>query len=482
MGIGDIYRVGYAGMAAARTAMEVTGENISNVNTEGYSKQQVNLATRFSIAPSGIDIGTGVEVTAVYRSYDNMLQQQLVNGKSTYQQNLTRQNALTQIQPSFNELNSNGLGASLTSFFQAWQDLSANAQGSAERQALLSKSQILVDNFHNVAKSLTGVATVADQSLVGISSEVTDNAKNIAVLNAQIISTVAAGGTPNTLYDQRDLLLQQMAEKVGISSTIQTDGTVTVALSGGQQIVSGNKYATLYAQQNAAVPPTNDLYVTAIGAPPPSNNPLADTNVTATVGGANNSMGKIGGTLQVRDSIVPGYMAKLDEMASSLVSSVNTAHAAGFDVNGNTGINFFNPAGTTAATISLAAGLTGNRIAAADTNPTLAGGGVANNVNARAIAGIADTTYAFSTGSDTFAGFYETQVSQVGIDVQSAQNATNNGEGFLKQLGVLRSSVSGVSLDEELTNLMQYQQAFQGAAKIVNTWSEMVDTLLGMVR
>jgi len=482
MGIGDIYRVGYAGMAAARTAMEVTGENISNVNTEGYSKQQVNLATRFSITPAGVDIGTGVEVVAVQRSYDTMLQMQMVNGKSTYQQNLTRQNALTQIQPSFNELNSDGLGTSIASFFKAWQDLSTNPQGSAERQALLSKSQVMVDNFHNVADTLTGVANVADQSLTGLSSEITDNAKNIATLNAQIVATTALGGTPNTLYDQRDLLLQKMSEKVGITSTVQSDGTVTVALAGGEQIVSANQYATLYTNQNGATPPTNDLYVTALGAPPAANNPLTDTNVTATVGGPNNSQGQVGGTLQVRDSIVPGYMSKLDELASTLVSAVNTQHAAGYDLNGNTGSNFFAAGGTTAATISLDPALTATKIAASSTDPTAPGGGAANNVNAVALAGLANTSYAFSTGSDTFASFYQTQVSQVGIDVQSAQNATNQGEAYLKQLGVLRSSVAGVSLDEELSNLLQYQQAFQGSAKLLNTWSEMVDTLLGMVR
>jgi flagellar hook-associated protein 1 len=477
MGISNLFDIASSGVHAQRLAMEVTGENIANVNTQGYSRQQVIMENRPVLGGNGFSLGTGVEIQAVRRSYDNMLQQQIVNGSSSYQQNLAKQAALDQIQPSFNELNSDGLGKAMDNFFGAWQDLSANPQGTAERQSLLSTSQVLTDTFHQLNTTLTGVATTANQNLTGITDEVTDNAKNLALVNQQIMAANAVGGSPNELLDQRDLLLQKLSEKVGITSTLANDGTATVTLSGGEQLVSGTKYATLYTSPNAAVPPSNKILLSGLGNPPPANAPATDADLSATVGGPGNSLGELGGTLQVRDTIVPGYLAKVDEMASKLVSAVNTQQVAGYGLDGVTPANnFFAAAGTSSATIALDPGLTANKIAAG------ASANSGDNVNALRIAALQNASLAFSSGSTTFDGFYNTMVSTVGIDARAAQNATSQGASFMKQLSTLRESNSGVSLDEELTNLTKYQQAFQGSAKMINAATEMLDIVMGMVR
>jgi flagellar hook-associated protein 1 len=486
MGISNLFDVASSAVSAQRIAMEVTGENIANVNTEGYSRQQVVMANRPVTTINGFPLGTGVQIQAVRRSYDAMLQQQIVNGNSTYQQNLTKQTALDQIQPSFNELASDGLGSAVEKFFGAFQDLSTNPQGTAERQSLLSTAQVLTDTFHQINTNLTGVATTANNNLVGITSDVTTNARDLALVNTQIMATSAVGGNPNELLDQRDLLLQKLSEKVGITSTLQSDGTATVTLAGGQQLVSSSKYATLYTNSNGATPPKNNIMVTAIGNPPPANAPASDTNVTLTVGGSGNSLGTIGGTLQVRDTIVPGYLAKVDEIASKLVTAVNTQHAAGYGIDGppaTTGNNFFAAAGTSSASIALDSTLTAQKIAAGfptatDPGPTSTG----NNGNAQKLAAIQTSTLAFSFGSSTIAGFYNSVVSTLGIDAQSAQNTTGQGAAFLQQLKTLHASNSGVSLDEELTNLTKYQKAFQGAAKVINAATDMLDVVMGMVR
>ena len=485
MGISNIFDIASSGVTAQRLAIEVTGENIANVNTAGYSRQQVVMANGPVTSSNGFPLGSGVQIQTVRRSYDGMLQQQIVTGNSSYQQNLAKQSALEQIQPSFNELASDGLGSAVDKFFGAWQDLSTNPQGTAERQSLLSATQNLTDTFHQINSSLTSVASSADSDLTGITSDVTTSAKNLAQVNLQILASNAVGGSPNGLLDQRDLLMQQIAEKVGITSTLQSDGTATVTLAGGQQLVNGTKYATLYTSPNAAVPPVNNILLTGLGNPPPANVPGSDTNVSATVGGAGNSLGQLGGTLQVRDSIVPGYLSKVNEMASKLVSAVNTQQASGYGIDGppaTTGNNFFAPAGVTAATIALDPALTAAKIAAglptaSDPAPTSSG----NNGNALKIADIQNSTLAFSTGSANFDGFYNSLVSGVGSDTQSAQNATAQGAAFLKQLGSLKASNSGVSLDEELTNLTKYQQAFQGSAKVLTTATQMIDIILGMV-
>jgi len=480
MGISTIFDIASSGIAAQRLAIEVTGENIANVNTTGYSRQEVVLENRPVNSASGVPLGGGVQVQTVRRAYDGMLQQQIVNGNATYQQNLTRQKALEQIQPAFNELASDGLGQAMENFFGAWQDLSANPAGSAERQALLSRSQTLVDTFHQMNQSLSTVANTADNNLAGVSAEVTDHARTLALVNSQILTTNSLGGTPNELLDQRDLLLRQISEKVGITTTLASDGTASVALAGGEQLVSGTSYSTLYTSAGAT---GNQIRISGLGSPPPANNPASDADVSATVGGSGNSLGEIGGLLQVRDSIVPGYLGKLNEMATNLVSSVNALHTAGYGLDGSTGNNFFAPAGTGAASIELAAGFSAAKIAAAfptatDPAPTSTG----NNANTLRIAAIQQTGFAFSTGSATLDGFYSSMVGGVGIDTEGARNLTGQGASFLKQLNALRESNSAVSLDEELTNLTRYQRAFQGSAKVINAATDMLDVVLGLVR
>jgi len=482
MGIGTIFDIASSGIAAQRLAIEVTGENIANVNTAGYSRQQVVMENKPVTTANGFGLGTGVQIATVRRSYDGMLQLQIVNGNSSYQENLAKQSALEQIEPSFNELASDGLGKAVENFFGAWQDLSANPSGTAERQALLSRSQILVDTFHQMDSRLASVAQTADNNLVGITAEVTDNARNLALVNTQILATQSVGGNANELLDQRDLLLQKLSEKVGITSTLASDGTASVTLPGGEQLVSGTGYATLYTNATG-VPPTNDIMLSGIGNPPPANVPATDT-VVATVGGGDALSGSLGGTLQIRDSVVPGYLAKLDEMASELVSAVNTAHAAGYGLDGTTGNDFFDAAGVTSGSIALDGALTATKIGAAlpvpvtDPAPTSSG----NNVNALALAALKSSSVAFSTGGATFAGFFRAMVGEVGVDTQGAQNVTAQGGAFLKQLNALRSSNSSVSLDEELTNLTKYQRAFQGSAKVINAATDMLDIVLGMVR
>ncbi|OGU10256.1 MAG: flagellar hook-associated protein FlgK [Geobacteraceae bacterium GWC2_58_44] len=483
MGISSIFDIASSGIAAQRLAIEVAGENIANVNTPGYSRQEVVMENRPVGTSNGFALGSGVQIQTVRRSYDGMLQQQIVNSNSTYQQNLARQQALQQIQPSFNELASDGLGKAVDNFFGAWQDLSANPAGSAERQALLSRSQILVDTFRQMNGSLATVARTADNNLVGIGAEVTDHARNLALVNTQILATNSVGGNANELLDQRDLLLQKLSDKIGITSTLASDGTATVTLAGGEQLVSGTRYATLYTRASAAVPPTNNIRLSGLGNPPPANNPALDADVTGTVGGVGNSLGELGGMLQVRDSIVPGYISKLDEMASTLVSAVNAQHSAGYGLDGLTGSNFFAAAGGSAATIALDGGLTAAKIAAgfpsvADPAPTSTG----NNANTLKIAALQQTSFAFGTGSATLDGFYNAMVGGVGIDTQGAQNTAAQGAAFLKQLNALRSSNSAVSLDEELTNLTKYQRAFQGSAKVINAATEMLDVVMGLVR
>jgi flagellar hook-associated protein 1 FlgK len=499
MGINAIFSTAATSLTAQRIALDVTGENIANVNTEGYSRQRVILETAPSTTHiSGFPLGSGVNVTSVQRIYDDVLNKQINDGISNQGNSEQRLSAMKQLEPYFNELTGNALGDAMQGLSDAWQSLSLNASGLAERQAVIGRANIVTDTFHQINTSITNVQTFADQSITTIATDITQKAKDIANLNSQIMITEQSSGNANELRDKRDLLIQQLSKEVGVTYAEQPDGTVTVKLPmvggvGGQELVNGVKYATVYsANLPASDVTTHTVLISATGNPPvKAIFPLTDTNVTTTIGGNNNSQGELGGLLYTRDTAMPDYAAKLDELAYNLAQQTNLIHKSGFDLTNAAGNDFFSPATLATAPPAPAATFAGyskniavlisntSEIAASGTF----GGGSGNNTNALLLKNIANTPVAFSSGAQvSTASYYNSLVSSVGVDVQSATNLDTQNASFVRQLNTLRDSNSGVSLDEELINLMKYQKAFQGASKVINVATDMLDTIMGMIR
>ncbi len=484
MGIIGVLDIGKTALAAQRIAIEVTGENIANVNTPGYSRQSAVLETasgNLSLVPL---LGNGVRVASIQRSYDQFLQQQINSGNSASGEQTAMNSALKRMESLFNELSSDGLGKSMQTFFNAWQDLSMNPQGETERQAVLADSQKLVDDFHRINGSLNDVKRDADQSLIGITAYANGKAAQIAALNGQIRSAEMNGAKANELRDSRDLLIRDLAGITGISALEQADGTVSVSLTRGPRLVDGDQASTFVLQPDAA----NAGYYGIILKQPGEVN---GTDVTAILKGADGKTGQLGGTLQVRDNLANGFLANLDELAHNLAVQVNSLHSAGFGLNGSNGINFFTPPPAPAPPATFAAGFSGSialnvsttgTIAAAASDPTLPGNGSGDNTNSLRMAGLKNLTLSLGGGSSTLTNFFSSLVGKVGIVVQNSDQGLKQSQTLLSQLDNLRESTAGVSLDEELAALIKYQKAYEGAAKLINTGAEMIDTILNMVR
>lgn len=461
MGLSAAMEIGRNGLSIYRVASEVTSENIANVNTPGYSRQRVLLETAPPTTANGFPMGTGVRISTVERYYDGLLQKQLVNAQTTQGYDTTKSGVLQQIEPTFNEVSYDGLGAAITNFFGAWQDLTLNPTGSAERQAILSRTQILTDNFHAVSTTLTDAVSTQNASLVPMTDSINATLNNIAQLNGQIKATELVSGNANEARDQRDQLVRNLSQQIGITYTENSDGTTDIKYAdGGASLVTGATAGSFSLTTNA----TTGLY---------------DVNVTPPGGAAAlvaPATGQLGATLALRDTIIPGYLAKVDVLASTIASQTNTQHKLGFDQNGAAGVDFFT--GTTAATISLnTAGITGTDKIAASGSLALLG----DNSNALALAQMQNQKV-MSGNTATFGSYYNSLVSTVGLDVLSAKNTEAQDIAFTKQLTTLRESNSGVSLDEELTNLIKYQRSYQASAKLITTATEMMDTVIALVR
>jgi flagellar hook-associated protein 1 FlgK len=481
MSVSDILQIGVTALFAQKTALSVTGENIANVNTPGYSKQSVILEPGRTNLVNGFPVGSGVQVDSIRRVYDDFLQHQLVSANSANGGYNTQQTALQRVQQLFNEFSTDGLGKSLNDFFNAWQDLANNPSGQAERQAVLAQAQTVVSSFHQLNSSLSLVKSNANQSLQGETSDINDKLKQIANLNDQISQLEFQGATANEMRDSRDQLLQDLAGKVAITSRENANGTVTVTLPQGATLVDGNKAATFSLKAD----PANAGFYGVMLTPPGASTPQ---DVTSILAGSGANQGEIGATLQVRDSLVKPFLDGLDELASNLATQVNTLHSAGFDLNGATGVNFFTPpSGSPTLTPGYSSLIdlnitSGDQIAAAASNPTLAGNGTGDNVKALSIANLAIASIPMSGGASTLDGFYNSLVAKSGVAVQGAERGVTQSQSSITQLQQMRDSSAGVSLDEELTNLMTYQKAYEGAAKVITTGTEMLDTVLGLIR
>lgn len=462
MGISAAMETGKNGLTIYRVATEVTSQNIANVNTPGYSRQRVILESAPPTVVNGFPLGTGVRIATVERYYDGLLQQQLVNAQSTLGSDTTKSNVLQQIEPTFNEVAQDGLGAAVSNFFGAWQDLTLNPAGSAERQAVLSRAQILSDNFHSVSTALNDTISIQNATLKPLTDDINATLKNIAQLNSQIRTTELVSGNANEIRDQRDQLVRDLSKQIGITYKENSDGTTDINYAdGGAALVAGSVAGSF-----------------SLAPKPAPNGAISDVYVAAAGGGAAAVVapitGQLGATIALRDTIIPGYLAKVDELANAIATEVNFVHVTGFQQDGTTpGTNFFT--GSTAKNILL------NLTSSSQVAGSGVSGLVGDNSNALKLAQL-QNKLTMSTGAATFNSFFGSLVSQVGLDVLSAKNTETQDIAFTKQLSTLRESNSGVSLDEELTNLIKYQRSYQASAKLITTATEMMDTVINLIR
>lgn len=474
MSLSSTMEIGTNGLRVFQAVNEVTSENIANVNTPGYSRQNAVLETAPSTTSNGFTLGTGVKIAAIDRVYDGLLQQQLVTASTTQGYDTAKSQVLQQIEPAFNETNQDGLGAAISKFFGSWQDLTSNPGGYFERQAVLSQSQTLADNFHSVSQTLNNSIATQDAALVPLTSSINASLKNIAQINQQILTTQAVSGNANEMRDQRDQMIRDLSPKIGIKFTENQDGTTDIYVQNGaikDYLVQGVKYGNLTTEGTS---PATSVYINGVsGAPVPVDPKTASPLYTAPDGG------QLWATLQLRDTIIPNYLTQVDTLAKSITDKVNAVHMSGFSPTGTTGQKFFSTT-SSAAGFSVDPTLTVDKIAAS--------GNVAlpsDNSNALAIVSLSSAQTMPpppGTPSTTFNGFYNSFVSTVGLDVQSSKTTVAQDAAFSQQLSTLRESNSGVSLDEELTNLVKYQRSYQASAKLITTVTDMMDVTIGLIR
>ena len=460
--------IGAGALMSQQRAISVTGNNIANVNTPGYSRQRLNMQTNLPMdTPEGL-VGMGVQTTTVERVYDRFLGVQINNESANLGRWEAQKGSLDRVEVVFDESGGYGLNQALSNFWNSWQDLSMNPSGTIERSVVAAKSQALADAIRQKYADLEQAQADIDAAVRSGVEDINRLTAGIADLNQKIASMESGGTvTANDYRDSRDLALKQLSEIIGINSFEDSGGQVVVSVGSGRTLVeSGNNYAL------TTTDPPGHAGIEWPGTPLPISSEITS--------------GKMAGWLQTRDTKIAGYMSNLDDLAVNLATEVNALHVNGFDRNGVAGIDFFKPSG--------AADMAVNPLILADPN-LIAAASVAGTVpgDASNAAAIADLRTALTMGGDpdtnpitlptsTFDDAANALVSQVGHDVQEATSYQSHQADMLAYLDNYRESVSGVNLDEEMVNLVKYQAAYNAAAKMISMGDEMLNSLMNMVR
>jgi len=423
------------GLTAAQAAIDTTSHNIANANTPGYSRQEAVLTTSPTMTlPSlsvgggdGIQLGTGVDVSQISRIRDQFLDIQYRAQNSNTSNAQTQTAILNQVQTALDEPSSNGLSTQLQKFWSSWNDLSNSTSGTsapAARQSVIDAGTTVAQSLNALDQQLATVQSQAAQQYQTLTASpngvVANDANQIAHLNAQISQMQAAGMSPNDLLDQRDQLLDSLSGMANISVTDQGNGMV--------QVNFGDAATPLVSGTTVNWPQT----------------------LTSAAGG---QLGSLLGLSDTTSGQIQAYRNQLDAISNQLISSVNSLQPSSPFFSGNS-----------AATIAVTA--TPNSIQTSSTSdPT--GNDLAIQISQLA-GGTADQSYA-------------SFVAKVGNDTAAAQSTHSTGNSLLQAIDGQRQSVSGVSLDEEMTNLITFQRAYQASARVMNAIDTTLDTLINQV-
>lgn len=456
--IGNLH-IARQALMSQQVGLNVVGQNVANVNTEGYTRKRLELEAQGNWG--------GVDVGGIVRYTDEFASARLVEEESTLGFFKQQAEILEHVSDLFNDLQDTGLGAALDNFYGALRTLESNPSDVTARTETLVRGEELCETFNRVSTEMESVRRGLDDLLRNSSAEVNSRVEEIAELNEQISLQIALGHDASDNQDTRDRLILELAEHASINFIENRDGQYTVFLEGGMPLVEGNNFSTLFVSPTAAPGTAQVEYVSPNG---------ASTNVTNRLAGS-----RMGGILDLRDNIIPAYQTELDQLAYDMTVAYNTQHALGFGLDAVGGRNFFTDLGgivpNAAQNIALSADVDGipENIAAAGA----ATGAAGDNDNAILLANLPEQLLA-SGATLTFNEAYGNLVGAVGVDARRANDSTRVTENTIANVETIRDSASGVALDEELTFMLAYQRAYQASARVINTTDQMIQVILGM--
>ncbi|WP_027965376.1 flagellar hook-associated protein FlgK [Halalkalibacillus halophilus] len=490
-----------------QSALHTTGHNISNANTEGYSRQRVNFE-QTSPFPSPArnrpemagQMGTGVKAGEIQRVRDSFLdfQYRAENNKAGYWD--SKADALSRMEDIMNEPSDSGLGRAMDQFWESVQDVATNPEDGGARRVMQQRATAVTETFGHLNEKLTDVQGELKNQMETNADQVNTLLTQIQDLNDQIGRIEPNGYLPNDLYDQRDVLVDELSQFVNISVDYEASGgnakanaegkiVIDLANDNGQpidnaQLVNAdNDIQGLEFQFDDANPAL--VSGISVGEMDPETGDVAAAN---TISAADfNSPGSLLGTMQSNGYIngdgeaegeYVGMLNDLDSLAYAFTQEFNDQHQEGYDLEGNEGGNFFTDIGeeNAAANISVSENILNNEnLIALASNPNAPG----NGQNGLALAEVRNQDN--TIGDQSIQKFYEGVIGGLGVVAEEANRMAKNTSDLRHSVNQNRESISGVSLDEEMSNMIKFQHAYNAAARNMTVVDEMLDRIINQM-
>jgi flagellar hook-associated protein 1 FlgK len=452
-GINTSLSIALQALDATQGALDATSNNIANANTPGYTREVAQFSENAETV-SGSDVsGGGVTLDGLQSVRDELLNLQIQQQTSLQGSADAQSSTLQQIQSYFTTASGGDIASALSSFSTNLSQLSADPTSSAAQQGVISSGQDLANSFNNTASGLISAQSDANGQVTQTVAQINSLTTQIAQLNGQLSQSATTANNGGTVEDQRDELVQQLSALTGISITQNSDGE-TITTGNGTPLVMGNQSFTLQTTTG-----TDGMQQVL-----DSNG----NNITTSIQG-----GTLGGAIEVRDQTIPDMLTQLNTLASQFATAFNAAQAQGFDSNGNAGQNFFSvPTNPADAASGISVAISDPSLVAISSDGSAGSNGNIANLSAA-------LTNALPSGQ-TAAAAYSNLVFQVGNTASNA-SAQSTAIGLnLQQLTNQQGSVSAVDTNQEATNLLLYQTAYEAAARIVSTIQQLGTVTLNM--
>ncbi|MFT5698005.1 MAG: flagellar hook-associated protein 1 FlgK [Desulforhopalus sp.] len=469
---------------AAKTSLEVNqktieviGNNISNVNTEGYSRQQTVLETYPSLNFGDFFVGQGVKITDVSRQHDVFVEGQIQEKAAEFGYQEAMSSPLSELERIFSVTEDN-LSSDIDTFFDSLSELSADPSDLVQRNNVILQGNVLADSFNDIMDNLDSVADDINNTLASDIDSLNSKFVELADLNDRIFQIEIHGQTANSARDERESLIKDLAMTIGAETYETENGMVSVQLPNGLPLVEGTMAMTITSE--------------TVG---------SDLVISLEAGGVTRELsessfgGQFKGLMELRDSFIPELEDGMDQLAYELSVQINLQHMAGAGLDSSTDNLFFDmppnyiaspPADSPTATeyegaaraMNVAITDPNQIAAAAAPDSSLDSVAQGDNRNALLLANIGSNYLV--NGTDSFTSLYGQMTAKVGVESNQNELSLSGAEDALVQLENLRDGLSGVSLEEEMINLIQFQRGFESAAKFLSTIDEMMTTILSI--
>lgn len=470
-----------SGLVASQIALEVTSNNIANANTKGYSRQRLDLSAREGLNSLAMSVGYGVEIEDLNQIRDKFLDMQFRDESAANSELLAKSLAAGKIDSFFAEPSEYGINANLSNLFTSMEEMSNNAHDLSYRETTVQMAVTLTDSFHTIASELVDYQNELDGNISMTVGDINAKIEEIQSLNKTIHSYEIMGSTANELRDQRNLITDELSKLIDIEAYESSEGNFIIKTS-GKEMVNGADIMKLEVISDK----TDSL----------TNNDLSTIYWEGSDEELNVKSGVVKGYMDVRDGNsqssqgVPYYLDQLNDMAGAMVEEFNKINTNGYTIpyDGNessSGILFFDDAKTSALDISVS-----DKLLESGWNIAMAGEHITGNMNwgdslnGQTYIDMRDASDMSYGGSaiGNLEEFYQKTISDMAINANYASNKSSAQQELTNFIEGQRLAVSEVSIDEEMVNMVQFQQSYNASAKMITVIDDMLDTLINMIR